>query len=249
MPDHYFVSDLHMFSRRSLAEAHEPALRAAASQAKTFVLGGDIFDFRWSTLSNTEATVTAAVNWLTSYVDSFPQCEFHFVLGNHDYNRRFIDALDALAAYRGNLWWHRCYLRLGDSLFLHGDVADKIAVDTSALLMRRQQWLHDENRGQLANWLYDLAITARLHHVAKLVNRNQRVAERLLRYAYHIGHSPETGLQHVYFGHTHCAMSHFPHGGLLFHNGGAPMRGLEFRIVPVELNGSLPPAQDRPVIN
>ena len=237
-PAHFFVSDLHLFSRRSLASAYQPALNQAARQAKTFILGGDIFDFRWSTLASPTATLNAAIEWLAQFVALNPSCEFHFVLGNHDYNRRFIHALDELASRRANLAWHRCYLRLGESLFLHGDVADRHATSTSGLLLRRQRWLHDESRGELAHWLYDLAIHAQLHHVAKLVNRNKRITDRLRRYAQEIGHGPESGLRHVYFGHTHCAMSNFPNGGLLFHNGGAPMKGLEFRIVPVELEVS-----------
>jgi UDP-2,3-diacylglucosamine hydrolase len=233
---HYFVSDLHLFSKRTLAEQHWGDLEAAAQRARTFILGGDIFDFRWSTHANSTATVAAAVQWLENFVSLNADCTYHFVLGNHDYNRRFIHALDELAHRRANLQWHRYYLRLGHSIFLHGDVADRPRSSTSSLLMQRQRWLHDESRGQIANWLYDMAIQAKLHHVAKIVNRRQRVADRIASYLLNIGHSPESGLRHVYFGHTHCALTHYPHGGLLFHNGGAPMPGLEFRIVPVEID-------------
>ena len=76
----YFVSDLHLFSRRSLAPRHEAALHAAAARAHTFVLGGDIFDFRWSHYHSPEETARQAV--------------------------------------------HPYVLRLGTSVFLHGDAAD-----------------------------------------------------------------------------------------------------------------------------
>jgi UDP-2,3-diacylglucosamine pyrophosphatase LpxH len=235
----FFVSDLHLFSRRSLAEQHLPLLQESIAHAENFVLGGDIFDFRWSTLSKPNATVEAAVRWLEELVTLNRNCQFHFVLGNHDYNRNFIHALDDFAASCENLQWHRYYLRMSNSLFLHGDIADHPQLDSSSLHIRRQKWLHDETRGELAHWLYDLAIHAKLHKIASLVHRHRKVTTRILNYAEQIGHGPATGLEHVYFGHTHCAMSHFPNGGLLFHNGGAPMKGLEFRIVPVDLkNGN-----------
>lgn len=237
MPDkHYFVSDLHLFSKRSLATLHHPAIESAARGAKAFILGGDIFDFRWSTLPNHDATIQAATNWLRELTALNEECQFHFVFGNHDYNRVFLAALDELAHETHNLQWHRCYLRIGHSLFLHGDVADKPRIDTQRLLMRRQKYIHDElAKGKLANWLYDVAINARLHKLAKLVHRDQRVTQRLLHYANLIGHGPESGLKHVYFGHTHCAMSDYACGGLLFHNGGAPMKGLDFRVVEADV--------------
>ena len=234
---HFFVSDLHLFSRRSQAPKHDAAITAAAQQARTFVLGGDIFDFRWSTLPNFERTLGAAVQWLERLTAINRSCTFHFVFGNHDYNRQFVEAIDRLAEKTENLQWHRTHLRMGDSLFLHGDVADKPRLCHQKLILRRQKYWHDEApRGQVANMMYDWAIQARLHHVAKLVHRHQRVTERLLQYVDAIGHGPTSGLKHVYFGHTHYAMSHYERGGLFFHNGGAPMKGLDFRIVPVEIS-------------
>jgi len=233
---HYFLSDLHLFSRRSLAPLHDAAIRTAASEASTFVLGGDIFDFRWSMLPSLERTIRAAVGWLDELTSLNPQCTYHFVLGNHDYNRGFLAALDRLAADTHNLHWHRTHLRIGDSLFVHGDVADKPRLCHQKLLLRRQKYWHDEvAKGNVANLLYDWAMKARLHHVAKLVHRHKRVTARLLHYVEQIGHGYDSGLRHVYFGHTHHAVSHYQRGGIYFHNGGAPMKGLEFRIVPVEM--------------
>ena len=54
-----------------------------------------------------------------------PQCHFHLVLGNHDYHQALIDRLAKLEKQVPNLSWHRYYVRLGSSVFLHGDVADK----------------------------------------------------------------------------------------------------------------------------
>jgi UDP-2,3-diacylglucosamine hydrolase len=229
----YFVSDLHLFSRRSLAPRHERALHAAASRAGTFVLGGDIFDFRWSMLHSTEATVEAAICWLDELVGSHRQCDFYYVLGNHDANQRFVAALNAYSKTVRNLSCHPYYLRLGTSIFLHGDVADRPRMTQDRLRKRREHWGRDERRGKMRNLLYDWAVNVRLHRLAgKVVHPRKRVARRIVSYLHRVGQGPEQGVKHVYFGHTHDALSHYRHGGLALHNGGAPIAGLDFRIVP-----------------
>jgi UDP-2,3-diacylglucosamine pyrophosphatase LpxH len=230
----YFVSDLHLFSRRSLAVRHEAELHSAAAQARVFVLGGDIFDFRWSTYDSPEATARAAIRWLDNLVASHPRCDFHFVLGNHDCNGRFVSALGGYLKSRSNLLAHPYYLRMGSSIFLHGDAADRPRMCAQQLQRRRQHWARDEKRGQIRHMLYDLAMQAQLHRVVgKVAHPKRRVASRLAGYLSRIGHSPATGLSDVYFGHTHEAMADYRSSGLTFHNGGAPMPGLEFRIVEV----------------
>ncbi|MEX2176975.1 MAG: metallophosphoesterase [Pirellulaceae bacterium] len=230
----FFVSDLHLFSRRSLALEHTHSLQQAAARSQVFVLGGDIFDFRWSTLGSTQATVDAAIRWLDDLIGSHPRTDFHFVQGNHDCNRRFVAALDQYAAARSNLTAHPYYFRLGESLFLHGDAADRPQMCAHGLLRRREHWAGDEQRGPLRHVLYDLAMQTQLHRVVgKVAHPKRRVAQRLLGYLNRIGHGPATGLEHVYFGHTHEAMAAYRHDGVAFHNGGSPMPGLEFRIVEV----------------
>src|SRR5439155_21359666 len=162
----YFVSDLHLCSRRSRAARHVPAIHAAASRAGTFILGGDIFDFRWSTLPTADETVRHAIRWLDDLVASHPQCDFHFVQGNHDCNRRFVSALETYSATRPNLTLHDYFLRLGKNVFLHGDAADHPAMCQQRLKKRREHWSQDETRSQMRHVLYDLAVTARLHRLA-----------------------------------------------------------------------------------
>ena len=230
-----FVSDLHLFSGRSLAPRHEAALHAAAAKSRVFVLGGDIFDFRWSTLGSSDVTVPAAIRWLDDLVASHPRCDFHFVLGNHDCNRRFVAALETYSTTRPNLLAHPYYFRLGSSIFLHGDAADRPAMGPELLQRRRQHWARDEHRGKIRHALYDLAIQAHLHRVVgRVAHPKRRVAQRLAGYLTRIGHGPGTGLSDVYFGHTHQALASYRHAGLRFHNCGAPLPGLAFRIVDVE---------------
>jgi UDP-2,3-diacylglucosamine hydrolase len=227
-----FVSDLHLYSRRSQAGRYLTALHAAAARSDTFVLGGDIFDFRWSTLPSPEETVRQALRWLDELVASHPRCQFHFVLGNHDCNRRFVAALETYSASRANLAVHPYVLRLGNRLFLHGDAVDHPRMCPLRLSQRRQKWAADEMRSPMRHVLYDLAVTARLHRLAgKVAHPRRRVVHRLLGYLQRIGHGPEQGVEHVYFGHTHDALEHYRYRGITFHNPGAPMAGLKFRIV------------------
>ena len=230
-----FVSDLHLFSRRSLAASHSRAIHAAAAKARMFVLGGDIFDFRWSTLGSTETTVNHAIRWLDDLVGSHGQCDFHFVLGNHDCNRQFVSALETYAMTRPNLACHPYFLRLGKSVFLHGDAADRPEMCAARLRHRREHWARDEQRSPMRHALYDLAMHAQLHRVVgKVAHPKRRVAQRILGYLGRVGHGQETGLEHVYFGHTHEALTDYRHRGVTFQNAGSPMPGLAFRIVPVK---------------
>lgn len=230
----YFVSDLHLCTRRSQALKHVAAIQAAAAGADTFILGGDIFDFRWSTLPSADHTARHAIRWLDELVASHPKCEFHFVLGNHDCNGRFVAALETYSASRPNLTMHPFLYRRGSSVFLHGDAADHPAMCGHRLLKRREHWSRDETRSQVRHVLYDLAVTARLHRVAgKVAHPRRRVVHRLLGYLERVSHGPDTGITDVYFGHTHDALHEFRHGGITFHNPGAPMPGLDFRIVEI----------------
>ena len=120
----YFVSDLHLFANRSNAHRYLEEIARTASRAEAFVLGGDIFDFRWARIP-THRAVDRAIGWLLELTSACPQCHFHLVLGNHDYHQSLIDRLVELEKQVRNLSWHRYYVRLGSSVFLHGDVADK----------------------------------------------------------------------------------------------------------------------------
>ena len=67
----------------------------------------------------------------------------------------------------------------------------------------------------------------------KVAHPRRRAVHRILGYLSRIHHGPETGLEHVYFGHTHDALQDYRYRGVTFHNPGAPMPGLAFRIVEV----------------
>lgn len=231
----YFVSDLHLFAQRSQGEDHLSAIQKLSQNADTFVLGGDIFDFQWTTLRTIDATIAAAADWLQRLAEGSPNCQFHLLLGNHDHHDEFVAHLRLLEQAHANLSWHPYYLRLGDSLFLHGDAADGDATHTTLEESRRRH--RKRKRGVTANWLYDMFVRAGLHRpVPVLVYPKRRTARRLLAYLDEIGHGRASGVAHVYFGHTHRALNGYQYGGVAFHNGGAPMQGVDFRIVPARVS-------------
>jgi UDP-2,3-diacylglucosamine hydrolase len=226
----YFVSDLHLFANRSTAHRYLTQIAITASQAEVFVLGGDIFDFRWSSLPTTRA-VGRAAEWLDGLLATSPGCQFHLVLGNHDYHQMFIDRLVRLERQAHNLAWHRYYLRLGNSVFLHGDVADR-KMNAESLAEAREEWLDGRRRGPFLSRLYDVVVLSRLHKpVPHLVYARRIVVRRIYQYLESIGEGPADGVRNVYFGHTHRRMSNYHYRGLVFHNGGAPIKGVKFRIL------------------
>jgi UDP-2,3-diacylglucosamine hydrolase len=228
---HYWISDLHLFARRSIATQYLAEFRATAARADIFVLGGDIFDFVWTTRGTIAETVDQAVQWLESLIEHAPHCQFHFLLGNHDCYGPFVTRLAKLQDSAANFCWHPFVLRLGDSVFLHGDVADR-SMDAEQLAHRRARHDQLEKKAPWLHTLYDLVVAVRLHtFAAMLVYPKTLVARRILRYLDQIGHGWATGLQHVYFGHTHVSMSDFEYSGVRFHNGGAPLIGVPFQIL------------------
>jgi UDP-2,3-diacylglucosamine hydrolase len=227
----YFVSDLHLFCRRFEGERFWNRLLEMSRHATTVVLGGDIFDFRWTTLPTIEHSANEAIEMLTSLVRKNRQCEFHYVLGNHDHHRSFVGRLERLAADEANLSHHPYYLRLGNSLFLHGDVAAR-PMGPEQLESKRSRWLRVRKKGRLANRAYDACVRAGLHRLAyRLAYPRRTVARRILEYLDQIGQGPGAGVTDVYFGHTHLALSGFECDGLRFHNCGAPVQGSAFRIL------------------
>jgi UDP-2,3-diacylglucosamine pyrophosphatase LpxH len=227
----YFVSDLHVFSSRSQEHRYLEQIGRVASTAGALVLGGDIFDFRWNMAAGPEESAARAIHWLHELAADCPRCRFHFVLGNHDYHEPFLARLDHLEARLDNLRWYPFYVRLGNSVFLHGDVADR-RMTAQKLSEHRQRWLHKKPGGRVANRIYDFAVEHRIHKpLLHLARRRRTIARRILAYLEDVGEGTGTGLRNVYFGHTHLAFSDFEFRGVRFHNGGAPIHGLRFRIL------------------
>ncbi|HNV21108.1 MAG: hypothetical protein GXX88_09835 [Candidatus Hydrogenedentes bacterium] len=225
------VSDLHLFCKRSEAHRYTASLDRAIAEAEVCVLNGDIFDFRWSVFESVGETVHEAISWLDRIIARHPHCEFHYIFGNHDSVKVFIDALDAYAAQTERLTCHHDLFRLNGAVFLHGDVADRKMTQAEFEAARRV-WHYDRQRGKVVNRAYDLAMWLGAHRtIPRLVFPRQVVAERLVHYLDHVGHGRDSGVTDVYYGHTHVAVRDFRYEGISFHNSGAPMPRLGFSIL------------------
>ena len=89
---------------------------------------------------------------------------------------------------------------------------------------------------QYAHWLYDLVVHARLHRTAMhAAIRPKSVFRKLTQYLTDEGFDSKHGVRDVYFGHTHRAVHGVQYAGLTFHNGGASIHGLPFRIIETRL--------------
>lgn len=230
------VSDLHLFTRRSRALRHVPALHGAARRAAVTVLAGDIVDFRWSELESLDATLDAAERWLGELLDAAVDGELHYVLGNHDHEAAWIVRLEALARAEPRFHWHPFQLRIGDSVFLHGDAAQP-GMTSGGLARYRERFARPRRPSRATARAYDVAMAFRAHAVgARAMFPPSAVVRRLGAYLDDIGLEIGRDVHDVYFGHTHLALDALEHRGARFHNGGAPLAGLEFRIVEAHLS-------------
>jgi UDP-2,3-diacylglucosamine hydrolase len=235
----WFVSDLHLFSRRSSAPLLESAIRMAVKRSHTFVLGGDIVDFRWSTQLSRGDAVNDSIQWLKRLLDQNSDCQFHYLLGNHDCHPEFVQALERLSESASHLSWHRHLLRLDHNIFLHGDI-----VDTRILPGQTHHTSLDAKRlagelrrppAKISHTIYDMAVQANVHRlVVKMAKRRDQVLQRLTDYLESQGAGAETGIHHVYFGHTHRKLISIPYAGMHFHNPGAAIKGLPFQMIEVK---------------
>lgn len=226
------LSDLHLFCNRSRGAQYTDAVYAAAAEGDFLVLNGDIVDFRWSRLPGLEDTVAAGILWLERLLEAAPNCHVHYVLGNHDHVAPYVHALEALAQRQNRFAWTPYYLRLGENLFFHGDVAH-LNADPDALERARQRWEAGERKRLWVDRTYDLAFALGVHRgVQRLASPVQRVIPRLHYYLERIGHGRDAGVANAYFGHTHVPLRDHSHRGVQYHNAGAPFAGINFGILP-----------------
>jgi len=223
-----------MFSPRSRANELLDQIYVAVEQADVLVLNGDIFDFGGTELPSIAATVSEAMNWLNDLVQRFPEVKIHYLLGNHDYHKQFLEVVRPWAELTPRFTLHEYFLRLGDTLFVHGDCVN-YKMTAAHLMKSRKVWLHDRkkhgtfHRG--VEWADSLGATRAAH---RLIFRRHKVIERLLHYINDLHPGLLEEIHHVYFGHTHLAFTDFEHEGIYFHNTGSAINRREFNMLTFE---------------
>lgn len=230
------LSDLHGFARRSEGSALFASMRDGLRSVDILVLNGDIFDFRWSCLRDLETTQAAALDWLRDVSNDFPECEIHYVMGNHDCLATFQDGLATMAASQPRFQWHEYSLRLGSAVFLHGDCAHA-TMGAAALDRYRDIWRRDRQRGPLRAAAY--ACADRLGFTRLAHQWHFRRHQTVQRIGYYLDDAIP-GWRHTtrdcYFGHTHLPFTGHEHEGVLFHNTGSAIRGMSFRPLSFEIS-------------
>jgi UDP-2,3-diacylglucosamine pyrophosphatase LpxH len=231
MPTGYVISDLHMFARWSHPRKYVEQMHQAAKQADFFVLNGDIFDLRWSILPGVEATIQAAIDWLTTFAKDHPNCTLYYILGNHDAYEGLAARTEGLAGEIENFQWRAAYLRIGGTLFTHGDLFWR---DGRNPFERRLQ-PSAVRITRVIGWVYHAVHTiqaTRIFHAMWPARRCARHIEQSLAAA---PSEMTSGITDVYCGHTHVAVSDFVHEGITFHNTGSGIRGLRCNMCKVSI--------------
>lgn len=235
-----FVSDLHLLSRRTAAQKHWQHLAAELPKYDLLVLGGDIFDFRWSTHGDLLRSAEAAREWLQKVLETNKHLKVVYTLGNHDCLPAMQTVLENLAQEVPQFCWTEQHVVLGEAIFLHGDILD--AGPTQASLINYRSKFSDQHRekGDLAHRMYDLLVASRIHGVPpKILHRPARVTKRLSDYLATLELTAEQGIRDVYFGHTHQPLPGVMYQQQSFHNPGSGIKHLPFLPCPFTVNVDL----------
>lgn len=227
-----FVSDLHVFSGRSVAESLGSEVQQRYPQANLLVLGGDIFDFKWSSMSGA-GTLLAAEHWLEGLLNQWDG-EVVYLAGNHDCLPQFMDVLREVESHNDRFTWHDHQVQFGDSVFLHGDVLDA-GQDVSKLGAYRDKFHPTSNQSKLSRQAYSAIVAMRIHRMApKLRHRKIMTCLKLQGILPQLVDRPQE-IRRVFYGHTHVAVPGSEVNGVKFYNPGAAIRHVAFHPVQFEL--------------
>lgn len=225
-----FVSDLHLFSPRSRGAGIPAQLEAFRRKDQCIVLGGDIFDFRWSDHGGLDSTLAAAGVWLTQLLELTGDSDVVFLPGNHDCHPMFLALLDQTAQANPRFSWCDHHLQLGDCLFLHGDVLDA-GNSAEQLANYRLRFHHVDAQSAVLHRAYDLAVALRIHQIVpKLRHSPARTCQRLWDT---LGGLPEvdcTPIRRIFFGHTHVPIHGLEWNGIQFFNPGAALKHMNYHM-------------------
>ncbi len=225
----FVISDLHIFSLSSLYERHLPVLEQAAAAHKAVVLNGDTFDFKRSRFPNNAETAREAAAWLSGLCLRHPETSFHYLVGNHDCVREFVDALRMLEKRCSNLRVSEDTLKIGSCLFLHGDVCDLPGGQNDLTVLRKR---YEQVQRSAFSIAFAEAVTrSRINAVEYLRHSKRALAARIVEYLRAVHPEELASTERIYFGHTHVPFSDFHYEGLTFFNTGSAVRGL--RLAPL----------------
>lgn len=224
-----FISDLHLFSSRSDPTKIPNAAMKRRPGDECVVLGGDIFDFKWSQHGGLGSTTKIALDWLQELLERTGEGKIIYLPGNHDCHPEFLRRLEDLSASHTRFSMQEHHCQIGDCLFLHGDILDA-GVEDGSLLAYRSKFHHVEPKPAVLHRFYDLAVLARVHKaVPHLRHRPSTTCEHLLASLDTFEIPDRNRVRKVFFGHTHVAIEGLVVGATTFHNPGAALKHVRFQ--------------------
>ena len=223
-----FFADLHLFSPRSVYDCYREGLRTLCKSCDLVVLGGDIFDLRWTSLGSHVRTIEAAQAWIEQFCHDHIHAKIVYLLGNHDSHPDLVQSLLRASSACSNFHWSAEQFRLGDCLFLHGDVLNA-GLRADGLTRYRRRFHNEKTQSRMRHGAYDVAVALRLHkYIPHLRHSPQSTCRQLFNA---ISMSVPTGVAHpqrVFFGHTHVRLRAFRYGPMEFNNPGAAIKHIPF---------------------
>ncbi|RMF38957.1 MAG: hypothetical protein D6753_14910 [Planctomycetota bacterium] len=224
-----FASDLHLFTSRSSELPCLSRFPRVGAAHQCVVLGGDVFDFRWSRHKSMEATLDAALAWLERLLASVGDSHVVYLPGNHDSDPALLARLEELAAMHPRFCWRQHWLQLGDCLFLHGDILEAKGCERT-LHSYRAQFHAERPRPAWMHRGYDLVVTARMHRwIPQVRHRPMATCKRLGQIVRQLPLPAPDAVRRIYFGHTHVPLEGLSVEGFRFFNPGAGFRHMQWQ--------------------
>jgi UDP-2,3-diacylglucosamine pyrophosphatase LpxH len=228
------VSDFHLLSHHSRSRDFLEELETLAGSIDVLVLNGDIFDFKWSQHAGVLPSVAVAERQIEHLLRVLPNCEVHYVLGNHDAVTPFQAALERLAKRHHSFHWHEFVCRMEAGLFLHGDVVHA-GSSNAAVRAFREQMGRPRSDYRWQRMAHGALHRSTLPRLAFTMVPKRLLAARIVRYLSNENWLPDDSVRHVYFGHTHSGFENFTYRGLRFHNSGSATLGAHLRPIRFRL--------------
>lgn len=223
-------SDFHLFARRSRGEHLLPQIVSAVDGVDELVICGDLFDFRWSESDSIGHACERAELWLENLLRRITEKSVVYILGNHDGIEEFVPFLNALQERFTHFRWFGDYYRVGETLFLHGDIPMK---SQGQSMGPRPYKVGETIKNRLLNHLYDvITVTRTVNLYRKCVDANRKIPfliEALKR------DSSLHGVSRMVFGHSHHAFDSREFEGISCVNLGTGVVGYRFNPQVVEV--------------
>ncbi len=187
-----------------------------------------------------EKAIAESIAFLKQFVKENPQTKLHFVLGNHELIKKFRGELDELEKNNANFEWSPEAIKIGDAMFVHGDLSIGRTTDQA-----RKTYRIREAHGHMG-WIKVLTLTLEepgqtvvnlirypwlcIPKMDRWLKRHDGTVNAKGEPKLHMKEDGETkpfsmeGIHHVFFGHTHIKFSGLPSKlfpDVVYHNTGA----------------------------